>query len=141
MLALFEIKMGNNFAVEKSLFKKFSVFRLAKSASYNSDHHYKIGCVITLHGKPVSVGFNLCKSHPRFTNKRNPSLHAEIRAILSCSCDLSGSVAFIYREDAFANPKLARPCNTCYQQLKTHGVKKIVYTISEYPYYAVEKVK
>lgn len=124
----------------KTVLERFSVMRLAKAASYNSDHHYKIGCVLVVHGKPVSVGFNLCKSHPVYTSRRNPSMHAEVRALLASNCSVAGGTAFIYREDATGNPRLARPCNLCYNQLKAAGIKRIIYTTAEYPYYAKEKI-
>lgn len=126
--------------MSSGIFKKFPAMRLARSASSYSDHHYQIGCVISVHGRPVSVGFNICKSHPKYTSRRSPSIHAEVRAIIASNCDISGGIAFVYRESSSGLPRLARPCNTCYNLLKEAGIKKVVYTTNSAPYYKEEKI-
>lgn len=126
--------------MKSEIFRKFPVMRLAKSASSYSDHHYKIGCVISVHGRPVSVGFNICKSHPKYTNRRSPSIHAEIRALMASNCSIDGGIAFVYRENTSGIPRLSRPCNACYEALKEAGIKKVVYTTNSAPYYKEEKI-
>lgn len=91
-----------------------------------------------MHGRPVTVGHNHYKTHPKYTCKYMPTIHAEIQALLASNCSLNGGIAYIYREDSFGNPRLARPCNKCYQLLKDAGIKKIIYTINEYPFYGKE---
>ena len=62
-------------------------FQLAKSVSKNSNHRVKIGCVIALHGKPVRVGWNVIKTHPRYTARSlRESIHAEIKAVIAAQC-------------------------------------------------------
>ena len=69
------------------------------------------------------------------------SIHAEVRAIMNCQTDdLNGAVAYVYRETADGMPALARPCPWCWLELEKAGIKKIFYTISEYPYYAWERI-
>lgn len=117
-------------------------FQLAQNVSQNSNHKIKIGCVIALHGKPVSVGWNVVKTHPIYTaNSMRQSIHAEIKAAISAQCNLSGSIAYVYREYKNGQPALARPCLLCYNVLSEAGIKTIYYTINKYPYWEKEKVK
>ena len=115
-------------------------FQLAKSASMNSNHRYRVGCVIALHGKPVTVGFNVCKSHPQYTTCEHPSIHAEVKAIINARCNLQGGIAYVYRETRNGKPALAKPCDLCYSILQEAGIKTVYYSTSEYPYWSVEKL-
>ena len=115
-------------------------FQLAKSASMNSNHRYKVGCVIALHGKPVTVGFNVCKSHPQYTTCEHPSIHAEVKAIINARCNLQGGIAYVYRETRNGQSALAKPCNLCYNILQEAGIKSVYYSTNQYPYWSVEKL-
>ena len=65
-------------------------FQLARNASKNSNHKFKVGCVIAVHGKPVTIGWNVLKTHPTYTaNSHRRSIHAEIKAITNSQCDLT----------------------------------------------------
>ena len=113
-------------------------FRLARNVSLKSKYRIRVGCVLVLHGNPISVGFNYLKSHPRFTSLDSACIHAEISAIMSADTDLIGATAFIYRERKDGTLGLARPCNRCYRELWAVGVKRIYY--STYEGYAMEKL-
>ena len=110
-------------------------FQLAKSASKNSTYHIRVGCVIVLHGKPVSVGWNIEKSHPRYTTGKHKTIHAEIKAILSAQCDLTNGVAYVYRETRDGMPALAKPCEVCEAVLQEVGIKTVFYTVGYEPHY------
>ena len=115
-------------------------FQLARNASLNSEHRVKIGCVIALHGKPVSVGWNVVKTHPVYTrNSLRESIHAEIKVVIAAQCDLRGGVAYVYREIKHM-PALARPCNFCASVLKEVGIKSVFYTIGNEPYWKKERL-
>lgn len=117
-------------------------FQLARSASKNSSYDIQVGCVIVLHGKPVSVGWNVVKTHPIYTaNSHRCTIHAEIKAVISAQCDLSSGIAYVYRERSNGNPALAKPCNLCYNVLAEAGIKKVFYTIDKRPYYSKENVR
>ena len=102
-------------------------FRLAKLASRKSKHKVKVGCVLVMHGKPVAMGFNRIKSHPR-SRKCCKTLHAEMDAIISSQTDLTGGVAYVYREKFDGSLGLSRPCLSCYKALSQAGIKKIYYS-------------
>ena len=102
-------------------------FRIARLASLKSSYRVKVGCVIALHGVPVSIGFNRVKSHPR-SAKRCKTLHAEMDAIISAQTSLDGGIAYVYRERADGSLGLSRPCLSCYKALSQAGIKKIYYS-------------
>lgn len=109
--------------------------QLAKSASLLSTHpKYKMGAVI-VNKKPVSVGCNLFKTHPRYGNGKDDNgftIHAEVKAVLSCPrSKLEGSEIWVYRQDRMGRPALARPCEKCQQVLLEVGIKKIYFTTAE----------
>lgn len=87
--------------------------------------------------KPVSIGFNLQKTHPRYADgKRSYSIHAEISALLKARCDVSGGTIFVYREDRNGQIRLAKPCPQCMKALIEAGIKRIYYTIDATPNWA-----
>ena len=112
-------------------------FRLARNVSLKSDYKIRMGCVIVMHGKPISVGFNSQKSHPQKVGD-NVCVHAEVMALISADTDVRGGTAYIYRERKDKTLGLARPCNNCYRRLLEAGIKKIVY--STYSGFAVERI-
>jgi len=117
-------------------------FRLARNASLDSCHRVKVGAVVAIHGKPVSACCNIDKSHPLFTqSEKCQSIHAEIKAILSANTSVKGATVYVYRETCDGLPALARPCNSCYQFMKKHHIKRVYYTTGERPYWNVEKIK
>lgn len=115
-------------------------FKLARNISKQSDYHIKVGAVICKK-KPINAACNIIKTHPVHTNKFTKAIHAEVRAILTCSVgDLSGATIYVYRERKDGTIGISRPCNRCYNFIKEKGIKKIYYTINEYPYYRIEKI-
>jgi deoxycytidylate deaminase len=113
-----------------------SIFRLARNVSKHSDHQTKIGAVLVVKGTPIAVGFNKAKTHPDFPF----SIHAERDLIrTSGKSFIRGSVVYIYRETK-EGLGLARPCADCMKALTNFGVREIIYTTSEYPYFEVEKI-
>lgn len=116
-------------------------FQLARAAAMQSDHRYKVGCVLVKNGKPVSVGFNITKTHPQFTDAEHPSIHAEVKAILNARCDLRNATAYVYRETKRGNPALAKPCANCRAYLIEAGIKNVFFTISSEPYWQEERLK
>lgn len=119
-------------------------FRLAKKVSSLSDHpQHKLGAVILINRKPVSVGYNkLYKTHPimkKYGSLR--TLHAELSAILQIQNKalLQGATMVVYRSDKQGNPKNARPCSTCEEILKSFGITKTIYTVENG--YRVEEIK
>lgn len=119
-----------------------SYLKLAKTVSKFSDHRVKVGAVIVKR-KPIIACANKNVTHPLYADPskgKSSSLHAEIRCIIHSKCDLLGSDIYVYRETKDGESALARPCKVCLQALREAGIKRMYYSIKEYPYYKVEKL-
>lgn len=111
-------------------------FRLAKQASILSDHHsHKLGAVILVNRKPISVGYNKrFKTHPIMKQFQSlKTIHAELSAIIGVKNkkSLKNSTMVVYREGKDGRAKLARPCDTCIKVLTSFGINEIIYTIED----------
>jgi len=117
-----------------------SYFRHARNMSLKSNYRIKVGAVLVI-GKSIVKGCNLIKSHPTYANPNKHtkvSIHAEISCLLkSKEFNKVGSKIFVYRETK-DGPAMARPCSKCMKELKSAGIKKIYFSISDYPYYESE---
>lgn len=123
--------------------------RLAKKISSEGvsySHSKKVGACIVFDDKSISCAANnVMKSHPVVSNlDPNRFLHAEIAAALRkrwvFKNSIPGGAVYVYREFQSGLPALAKPCEMCEKFLKHIGIRKFVYTISEFPFYKVEKV-
>ena len=117
-------------------------FRLARNISRFSDCAFCLGAVISKK-TPISVGFNIIRTHPKYSNPstmNTVSIHAEMMALYGSGEDVKGYDIYIYRETTDGTPALAFPCESCYNTLKKCGIKKVYYTIGEYPYWKCEKL-
>jgi deoxycytidylate deaminase len=116
-----------------------SLIRLARNVSNHSDFipRLKMGAVLAKRGTPISVGFNKNKTHPSVPY----TIHAEVDALLNCtSGSTRGTTMCVYRQMLDGTPALARPCPDCMSALTKAGVTKIIYSVSEYPFYKVERL-
>lgn len=112
-------------------------FRLAKIASYHSSHRKPMGAVI-VNRRPISFGYNIQKTHPEYSNGKEVfSVHCEIKAIISCQCDIIGSDIYIFRQNKLGELAMAKPCKHCLRIIIESGISKIFYTTGYHPYYEV----
>lgn len=118
-------------------------FRFAKNVSKHSIYRVQIGAVIVKKNHPISVGFNTCKTHPVFSNPEitdRSCVHAEIKALITADFNVENCDIYVYREYKFGVPALARPCENCIKHLRDAGIKRMYYSIGEYPYWNSEKL-
>ena len=93
------------------------------------------GCVLVVHGKPVSYGFNHTRSYSHDRVIQGFSCHAEMDALRNAikrkvfDKRLPKSIMYSTRLTRDCHYFDARPCQLCYQQMKNYGVCRIVYTI------------
>jgi len=119
----------------------YRVFQCCKRFSKKSEYRIQMACFILNKGKCIGRGVNSLKSHPKWNYGLNVSIHAEISAIINTRKDrIYGTIAFIYRETKKGNPALARPCEKCLLALKSFGVKQIIYSINQEPYFKIERI-
>lgn len=120
-------------------------FRLAKLEADKSTYKMQVGCVVVKGGSVISSGFNSVRMMAIGSNIYTvwkESLHAE-RAALSKIQDkekIKGSTVYVYRDyNDTGKPAFTKPCSTCAFMLRDLGVKKVIYTHPEYPFF--EEIK
>jgi len=122
--------------------KKVGYFRLARKESLKSTHDFKVGAVLVSR-KPISVGHNVTKTHPKFSNPNlgvKTSIHAEINCLLHSEAGVAGATMYIYRETKDGEPALSRPCPECLEHLRDFGIKCVYYSVPHAPFWCSEKL-
>ena len=103
-----------------------------------SEFRQKVGAVIFDKNRIVSRGYNdPCRSVRHINKKfqRWPgTVHAEVAAILKAKTDLKGLSILVVRVNSKNQLRLSKPCEWCLMYLEYVGIKKIYYSISEFPY-------
>lgn len=108
---------------------------ICKKIRSKSNHRKKMSSVITKHGRVISFGWNIQKSHPKYADgNKYYSVHAEINALIKNTTNPIGATIYVYRE-VEGIPAMAKPCNNCLAVIIEAGIKRIIYTVSYYPYY------
>ena len=121
-----------------------NLFRIARDEAAKSTYRHQVGAVLVCGRRILSRGHNsvryLSIGVNRYTKYRC-SLHAE-RACLSRveKNKIKGCDVYVYREFRNGKPAIAKPCKQCLYMLFDLGIRKIYFTISEYPYYEVIKL-
>ncbi len=103
-------------------------------AERNTDYpKWPIGAVLAKGGSVLAVGWSKLRNQPiNVPNGENCSEHAEVAVLRKARrCNLKGSVIYVARIGADGNPRLAKPCPSCEENLREAGIKKIVYTYAK----------
>lgn len=118
--------------------KKKRAFKLAERYSkQGDDKDHKLGAIITLNGKVVSVGWNSQKTDTKCNSPYN-TRHAESAAILSANTNLNGAEIYVHRNIHDGTLACSKPCLACSKLIKEAGIKKVYYTDNNsYKYYKV----
>ena len=124
-------------------------FAKAKAASILSDFPtHKLGAVLMLGNKVISVGYNITKTHPIQKNynlargynpnvRNNGQIHAEMMCLINTrhlDVDWSRVSLYIYREHKDHTTALAKPCPACEKAIRERGITQIFYTTEGVPY-------
>lgn len=114
------------------------MIQIALDEAKSSDFRIKMGCVIFSKKKVLSTGKNgmrnRIKLHPKF-QKFKGSIHAEVDTIISARKDLKGSTLLVIRINNKGEFRLSKPCGECMKYIQYVGIKKLIYSISTYPYF------
>jgi len=124
-------------------------FRTARIASKRSEFglhpRSNHGACLFKGSRVISFGFNKRKTHPivsKFTmavdgRNRFVAIHAELNCILGLDISLTeGTTMYVWRESSDGTPLISKPCEMCEVLLKQAEIKKVIYTISQEPYYS-----
>ena len=94
----------------------------------------RVGAVLARGSRVIKSAANDSGKPPRYIGSW--TRHAEVRATLNVNSE--NATVYVYREhQQLRSPLLAKPCNHCVEWLTWLGVKEVVYSIPEYPHYAV----
>jgi len=99
------------------------LIRLAKKIAVKDDcRQYRFGVVGVRRGGTIVVSRNIPTRHPE------PRAHAEARVVRKLN---RGSTIYVVRIDRKNRLTTARPCKDCQMIMKSSGVKRCFYSISE----------
>jgi tRNA(Arg) A34 adenosine deaminase TadA len=127
-------------------------FRMARKAalesSFQPERRAKLGAAVFKGGSFLLCGNNKRKSHPtvaKYTldigsRKRYVVVHAETDAIFRAPTSLKGASVYVWREDSYGKPLIARPCEMCMDLLSMNEIKEVFYTTSTFPYWGKERI-
>jgi len=103
-----------------------------------SDFKIKLGTIIYKNTTIISKGHNYKEKSVRSITKNFIewpfSIHAEVSAIINAKQDLKGCSIIVVRINNRNQLLLAKPCKYCRAYLEYVGIKKIWYSINEFPY-------
>ena len=128
------------------MFLNEKLINIAIEEANKSTHKYfKLGCIIfkkkqiisTGHNHPYKSRHNL---HPNF-KKFKYSVHAEVDAILNARTSLKNCSLLVIRINKHNKLLNAKPCLKCLSYIKHVKIKKLFYSINEYPYIVELNVK
>ncbi len=119
--------------------------QIAIEEANKSNHRQKVGCIIFDKKRIISKGHNYAqksvkKLHPKF--QRFPfSIHAEVDTIIKAKTDLKGTSILVIRVNKNNQFRLSKPCSNCQEYIKYIKIKKVYYSVSNYPYIILLKWK
>lgn len=103
---------------------------LARAESKKSNVWPAVGAVIIKGTHIIGRGYNQFKTHPKYNDDPEYTIHAEADAINSLrTSDLRRARIYVYRETADGNPALAKPCLDCQEIIDEIGIERIVHSV------------
>ena len=111
---------------------------IARKAAGNSQETFQIGSCFVKSGRVLSTGFNSLNKSNALVRKyfHYPTLHAEIAALSKLDPDMiRDGTLYVYRLRKTGKAGLSKPCHRCQIALRELGIKRIVYSTDEAPYY------
>jgi deoxycytidylate deaminase len=103
-----------------------------------SNYYQKVGAIIFNKKIIISRGYNQsqrsCKHLNPIFQKWPGTIHAEIDAVIKARTDIRNMSILVVRVNRHNQLRLAKPCNWCQMYLEYVGIKKIIYSLSEFPY-------
>lgn len=116
-------------------------FEAAKAASKLSDFpRVQIGAAAVWKHKVISTGHNTKRTEPiqkkiniyRFSDDANHCAHAEVMALKPLigrkDIDFKNVTLYVYRENKYGAPMLAKPCKSCEKLLRDLKIRKCFFS-------------
>jgi len=120
--------------LEYNMSKDERFISLAGECALKSDIFSRHGCILVVHGKPVSTGYNQLRNYSHDGIIQGYSCHAEMDALRNAikrnvfSKRIPKSTMYITRFNRNGQYFEAKPCQLCYSQMLKYGVHRVVYT-------------
>lgn len=112
--------------------KDKSFLSVARYFSTKSNAKNMHGAVIVKGGRVLGTGYNRNRNHPTVVSpehiKTKCSIHAEESAIKDANYDVRGAVIYVARLSKSGEDRDSKPCPRCFDLIKSHGIKRIIYT-------------
>ena len=121
----------------------FKFLRIARKCALESSAPFKLGAALAKSGRLISFGHNKYNMSSWVARKyfKFASVHAECDAIRKAfSSDLRGAVLYIVRLKRNGSYGFSKPCVRCLRVLQECGIKRMVYSTEQSPFYIEEKV-
>jgi deoxycytidylate deaminase len=107
---------------------------LAGECALKSTIFSRHGCILVVHGKPVSYGYNQLRNYSSDGIIQGFSCHAEMDALRNAVKRkvflkrLPKSTMYITRLNRNGHYFDSKPCHLCYSQMLHYGIHRVVYT-------------
>jgi deoxycytidylate deaminase len=124
------------------LVAKYPQFLTAYNEAQKSDYQQRLGSVCCNKRKVLSTGYNQIRYCGRGNKyaKFEETLHAERDCLRKLDKEIvKGKTLFILRVKKNNDLALAKPCDQCMWMIRELGIREVIYTVPEYPYY--ERIK
>ena len=118
--------------------------RIARGEAAKSKEEFMLGACVVKNGRVLGRGYNQLNKTNALVNKffQFPTLHAEVAALARLDPDdVKGAIVYVYRIKRHCDPGLARPCEKCAEVLAKFGVKRVIYSTEEAPYFEVVSIQ
>ena len=105
---------------------------MALTAARNSTYRHKHGAVVVAAGRVRGVGWSKARNRPANVSDEHLKLcstHAEDDALRGLG-PLRRGTAFVARIDAIGQATLAKPCDACWEKLRSSGITRVYWTVS-----------
>lgn len=122
-----------------------TLVRKAIIQARKSNYKQKVGAVIYDKNTILSEGHNsvnrFCRKIKSKYREWPNSLHAELDAVLRSKKDLKGATILVVRINNSESLMLAKPCSYCMSYLLHVGIKRVIYSISHFPYWEIYDIE
>jgi deoxycytidylate deaminase len=109
-----------------------SVARYFATRSKSRKQH---GAVVVKSGRVLGTGYNKDRNHPLFVSpehiKPHCSRHAEMEAIKDANNNVEGAILYVARVNKQGKDRYSKPCRLCEAAIKSHKIKRVIYTRDE----------
>jgi deoxycytidylate deaminase len=112
--------------------------KYAVQEAQKSDFRQLMGAIIYDKNRIISYGYNTAQrsvKHLLQKYQRWPySVHAEVAAIINSKTNIKGMNMLVVRVNTKNQLRYARPCDHCLSYINYVKIKKVYFSLDEYPY-------